>query len=92
MDYAEKLNNYRLPFYHRLDLSATRHTRRGYWTFSLYNAYCNMNVIAVRRDSSYEGVWVTNPATGYRDYVPKNTFQKVRLLPVIPSVSYTWLF
>lgn len=81
MDYYESINNFRLPFYHRLDLSATRHTRNGYWTFSIYNAYCNMNVIAVRRDYSdldYSGL--------------RPVFQKVRLLPFIPSVSYTWEF
>lgn len=36
------INNYRLPFYHRLDLNFTRHTHNGYWNFGLYNAYCNM--------------------------------------------------
>ncbi len=81
----ETLNNYRLPFYHRLDLSATRHTKHGYWTFSLYNAYCNMNVIAVRRDYKY----VYSP---YDASHVKPVFQKIHLLPIIPSVSYTWLF
>lgn len=80
-----EVNNYRLPFYHRLDLGFTRYTKHGYWTFSLYNAYCHMNVIGVRlgeewKDNSY-GDWV---------YYPK--FQKVKLLPIIPSVSYTWIF
>ena len=73
-----EINNYRLPFYHRLDLSAIRHTRRGgYWTFSLYNAYCNMNVIAVHRSDRIDG---------------KPCFKKLRLIPLIPSVSYTWKF
>lgn len=82
---SEGINNFRLPFYHRLDVSFTRHTRNGYWNFSLYNAYCNMNVIGVRLDYS-------------SDYDPSNpgyikpVFQKIHLLPIIPSVSYTWLF
>lgn len=80
MTYYESTNNYRLPFYHRLDLSATRHTRRGYWTFSVYNAYCYMNVIAVRRDSD----WLGNKVV--------DMFQHVRAIPIIPSVSYTWNF
>lgn len=83
----EKVNNYRLPFYHRLDLAATRKTHNGYWTFSLYNAYCNMNVIAVRRDYSNTMVPLPN---GDFDYKP--VFQKIRLIPIIPSVSYTWIF
>ncbi len=71
------INNYQLPFYHRLDISCTVRNSRGYWTFSLYNAYCHMNTIAIRR--AYDNR--NNPV-----------FQKVKLLPVIPSISYTWLF
>lgn len=82
---SEGVNNYRLPFYHRLDVSFTRHTHNGYWNFSLYNAYCNMNVIAVRLD--YSDYY--DPA--HPDYI-KPVFQKIHLLPIIPSVSYTWLF
>ena len=78
------LNNYRLPFYHRLDLSCTVSNSRGYWTFSLYNAYSHMNTIGVRRawrDVRVEGHMVSRPV-----------FQKIKLLPIIPSISYTWLF
>lgn len=71
------VNNYRLPFYHRLDLGATRNTRCGYWTFSVYNAYCNMNVIAITRRYSQDGTY---------------PYYKLRLIPIIPSVSYTWKF
>ncbi len=84
-----KINDYQLPFYHRLDLACTVRNSRGYWTFGLYNAYCHLNTIGVR--------------CGYKDrvsYGPNNVvwyhaepvFQKVKLLPVIPSVSYTWQF
>lgn len=79
------VNNYRLPFYHRLDVSFRRKTRCGYWDFSLYNAYCNMNTIAVRRDYSEDGNW----NDGWQ-LTP--VFQKIKLIPIIPSVSYTWLF
>ncbi len=71
------LNNYQLPFYHRLDLSCTVRNRRGFWNFSVYNAYCHMNTIAIRR--------------GYDDY-SRPVFQKVKMLPIIPSISYTWQF
>ncbi len=70
------VNNFRLPFFHRLDFSAIRHTRHGYWTFGLYNAYCHMNIIGLRRG----------------DKNGRNVFQKVRSLPVLPSISYTWKF
>lgn len=71
------LNNYRLPFYHRLDLSLTVRNRRGYWNFSFYNAYCHMNVVSVERSHD-------------DDYRP--VFKKIKMLPLIPSISYTWKF
>lgn len=84
LDYVTRLNNYRLPFYHRLDLGVNRYTKHGMWTFSAYNAYCNMNVIALRKTTSY--YWVGNKVVT----TPK--FQKLKLIPIIPSVSYTWSF
>lgn len=82
------INNYRLPFYHRMDIGFKRHTKHGYWDFSLYNAYCNMNTIAVRRDYAVDSYF--DPSTG--SFTIRPEFQKVKLIPVIPSVSYTWLF
>ncbi|MDE6272638.1 MAG: TonB-dependent receptor [Muribaculaceae bacterium] len=87
MPLATTENNFRLPFYHRMDLNFRRNTRHGYWNFSLYNAYCNLNTIAVIRDyndghmDTATGSWISEPV-----------FKKLRLIPIIPSVSYTWLF
>ncbi|MDE6770772.1 MAG: hypothetical protein K2J78_13700 [Muribaculaceae bacterium] len=78
------INNYQLPFYHRLDLACIVRNKRGYWTFSFYNAYNHMNTVAVIRGSSKESIW--NPPYW------KPVFQKVKLLPIIPSISYTWKF
>lgn len=72
-----RINSYQLPFYHRLDLSCTVRNRRGFWTFSLFNAYCHINTVAVRRTYNDAG---------------RPVFQKVKLLPIIPSISYTWQF
>ena len=72
-----RINNYQLPFYHRLDLSCTVRNKRGYWTFSLFNAYCHMNTVAIRRAYTNSN---------------RPMFQKVKLLPIIPSISYTWQF
>ena len=83
-----RINNYQLPFYHRLDLSCRVNNRHGYWTFGLYNAYCHMNTIAIRR--SYKIVMETTPSGTNSTLKP--VFQKVKLLPVIPSISYTWQF
>lgn len=72
-----KINNYQLPFYHRLDLSCTVRNRRGYWNFSLYNAYCKMNTVAI--------------VNGY-DKKDRPVYKKFGFLPIIPSISYTWQF
>lgn len=87
LDYSSSINNYRLPFYHRLDLSANRYTRRGKWTFSLYNAYCNMSVIGIRKVTNYFVDFY-----GLNSNYPVTTYKKYRLVPIIPSVSYTWIF
>lgn len=71
------LNNYSLPFYHRLDLSCMIKNRRGYWTFGIYNAYCNLNTVAIQRYYTDSG---------------DRAFRKVSILPFIPSISYTWQF
>ncbi len=82
------VNNYQLPFYHRLDLSCTVRNSRGYWTFGLYNAYNHMNVVAVRGGYRDE----TEVTPDHIIYTSRPVFQKVKLLPVIPSISYTWEF
>lgn len=83
----EMINNYQLPFYHRLDVSCKVKNSRGYWTFGLYNAYNHMNIIAIKRD--YKDEWIQNPNGSYSLI---STFKKVKLLPILPSISYTWEF
>lgn len=84
IDLGTKLNNFRLPFYHRLDVSANHRTKHGLWNFSLYNAYCNMNVITIKREISID--------SSDHTYTGKNQYKALRLIPLIPSVSYTWYF
>jgi CarboxypepD_reg-like domain/TonB-dependent Receptor Plug Domain/TonB dependent receptor len=82
-----KINQYRLPSYHRIDFSATltpkRNERRKLkteWVFSVYNAYSRQNPYFTYFDQS------GNPLDG--------TFQiqakQVSIFPIIPSV--TWNF
>lgn len=82
------VNNYQLPFYHRLDLGVKVRNNHGYWNFGLYNAYCHMNAVAIRRSNKVE---VIQTPTGV-EYKVYPVFQKVSLIPVIPSISYTWEF
>lgn len=78
----EKLNNVRLPAYHRLDIGMNfRHfTKRGHeriWNVSVYNAYSRMNPLYVEVEQKKNGGYV-GKATG--------------IFPIIPSFSYTLKF
>ncbi|WP_347159913.1 TonB-dependent receptor [Pontibacter chitinilyticus] len=83
--YSER-NGYRLPDYHRLDLSATyekpKNEFRKYsssWTLSIYNAYARKNAFSVYfRESE-------NDAT-------KTEAVKTYLFGIIPSVTYNFNF
>lgn len=86
----EDINHYQLPFYHRLDLSCMVRNKRGYWTFGLYNAYNHRNVVAVWQ--GYKDTLKWNPDYGLYWSHSRPTFYNMRLLPVIPSISYTWKF
>ena len=82
------INNYQLPFYHRLDIDFKVRNRRGYWNFGLYNAYCNMNAIAIVRGDKAELSVAPGSIIGYE----RPVFKKLTLIPLIPSISYTWQF
>lgn len=87
------LNYFQLPFYHRLDLACVVKNKRGYWTFSLYNAYNHLNTIAISRGENKS--WkVSQDKYGNISCSWEHTpiFKKVSLLPILPSISYTWEF
>lgn len=83
LDYYSERNNVRLPAYSRLDIGMSiyknlKNGHRTIWNFSLYNAYCRMNAMTIRKDD-------------FVSYDDKNrSFQKFSLIPVVPSVSYTY--
>ena len=84
-----KINQYRLPAYHRMDLSATLtpQQRPGKrlqqsWVFSLYNAYSRLNPYFIYFDQ--EG----NPMDGSL----KIEARKVSLFPIIPAVTWNFKF
>lgn len=89
LEYFEGKNNYRLPAYHRLDLGINfyrpkANNRMGIWSISLYNAYSRMNPIAVTKDWYHDYPYSGSSINSY--------YQTVSLLPIIPSVSYTYKF
>lgn len=84
-----KINSYRLPAYHRLDLSATytpRQPRRGkfshYWVFSIYNVYSRLNPYFIYFDQT------GSPLDG----TLKVDARQVSLFPILPSVTWNFKF
>ncbi len=83
-DYGQR-NGFRLPAYHRMDLSATlkgRETSKfgSDWVFSIYNAYSRLNPFFIFFET--EGAAATNDLS----LVAK----QVSIFPIIPTV--TWNF
>ena len=84
-----KVNQYRLPAYHRLDFSATLVPRQPknkrfnyYWVFSIYNTYSRLNPYFIYFDqtgSPYDGSL-------------KIDARQVSLFPIIPSVTWNFKF
>lgn len=83
------INGYRLPSYHRLDLSATYTPKhkpgrrlQGSWVFSTYNTYSRMNPYFIYYDQSgspYDGTL-------------KIEARQVSLFPILPSVTWNFKF
>jgi hypothetical protein len=83
------LNQYRMPAYHRMDLSATytpipkkKRKLNGYWVFSLYNTYSRMNPYFIYFDQSGS---VANSDL-------KVEARQVSLFPVLPAVTWNFKF
>jgi TonB dependent receptor/TonB-dependent Receptor Plug Domain/CarboxypepD_reg-like domain len=88
IEYFSKINAYRLPAYHRLDVSATytpQHSKprkwQGSWTFSIYNVYDHHNPYFLYVD--VQG----NVQSG-----TKLTVYEVYILPILPSITYNFKF
>jgi hypothetical protein len=84
-----KTNSYRMPSYHRLDVSATytpQHTTprkwQGSWTFSIYNIYNHTNPYFLYIDKQE----VDNNGT------LKLKVKEVYILPLLPSITYNFKF
>lgn len=90
IDYAPHRNNYRLPPSHRLNLGIDYHRtgKRGesVWNFGIYNAYnrMNPNFVFYTADKEYE------QDSGL--YRRREKLKSVTILPIIPSLSYTYKF
>ncbi|MEO7044079.1 MAG: TonB-dependent receptor [Ferruginibacter sp.] len=84
-----QINQYRLPSYHRLDLSATLTPKRNVnrkmqteWVFSIYNVYSRKNPYFIYFDQT------GNPYDGSLRVQAK----QVSLFPIIPAVTWNFKF
>lgn len=92
-DVITERNGYRLPAYHRLDLSATYNPRpkagrkwRGQWVLSVYNAYNRANAFTIytRTTQNDDGDIVGD---GYTKEA-----RMIYLFPILPSITYNFKF
>jgi hypothetical protein len=89
--YYSDRNKYRLPDYHRLDLSITldeslkvKKKWKGSWTFSVVNLYARKNAF-----SAYYKKDIPNPSNNYR------TFSEYTLYIIgkpFPTITYNFDF
>ena len=84
-----RINEYRLPSYHRLDLSAIltpkKNEKRKWkseWVFSIYNTYSRQNPYFIYFDQT------GNPFNGTLQIQAK----QVSLFPIIPAVTWNFKF
>ncbi len=84
-----KINQYRLPDYHRIDISATLTPKekpgkrlKQSWVFSIYNAYSRLNPYFIYFDQSINGFEGSQTIEA----------RKVSLFPIIPAVTWNFKF
>lgn len=83
IDLYDRINDYRLPAYHRLDIAATyinKQTEKfeSSWTFSIYNVYNRANPYFIYFEPDLD-------AQKVRAYM-------VYLFPILPSVAWNFKF
>ncbi|MDH4295346.1 MAG: TonB-dependent receptor [Cyclobacteriaceae bacterium] len=92
-DVITERNGYRLPAFHRLDLSATLTPKKnanrkwhGQWVFSVYNAYNRQNpfTIYTRTAKNEDGDVIGDGRT--------KEARMIYLFPILPSVTYNFKF
>jgi len=74
--YFEKRNDYRMPDYHRMDVSFNFHKQKKHgvrtWSVSVYNLYNRKNAFFLYPDGEY--------------------LKQISLFPILPSISYSFKF
>jgi hypothetical protein len=86
-------NGFRLPDFHRLDLSATLKSRivpgrkwSSEWNFSIYNAYNRKNPFTIYTRTVRDSEGNTVQGSSEKEAV------MIYLFPILPSISYNLKF
>ncbi len=92
-DVITERNGYRLPAFHRLDLSATYTPKKnanrkwkGQWVFSVYNAYNRQNPFTI-----YTRITKDDDGETIGDGYTKEA-RMIYLFPILPSITYNFKF
>ena len=67
-------------------MSAARLSTGTSGNISIYNAYCHMNAITIKKDNINDVFFNPDKENWHR------TFKTLSLIPIIPSFSYTYYF
>jgi len=95
ISHLENRNNYRLPAQHRLDVGVNFHKEKKNglrtWSVSVYNAYNQINPFMLYWKYDYNAPYtISTPGTYIQTY--KKRLAKVSILPIIPTVTYSFKF
>ena len=86
--YVSSRNNYRMPSYHRMDLSMNFNKEMKHGTrtvnVSVYNLYNRQNPFMVYESGGY--------SYNYQGHIYPSALVQLSIFPIIPSVSYIWKF
>lgn len=97
-------NQYRMPAYHRLDISYTLYSKEKpnrkwshYWNFSIYNVYNRANAysITLREKDTADRPIFYDPPTNTNPPPPpvlKSEAVKVTLFKIIPAITWNFQF
>lgn len=90
LDFVESRNNFRLPAYHRMDISVNFHKQKKHgirtWNISIYNLYNHQNPFIVYPKTEYMAL---SDGQSFRSFT--GLYQR-SLFPIMPSISHIYKF
>ncbi|MDR1859841.1 MAG: TonB-dependent receptor [Bacteroidales bacterium] len=97
-EYIDSRNNYRMPPSHRLNVGINFHKRKKYgtrtWNVSIYNLYNAMNpaFMYTETETAYPSDYNPFSSAINPDVYEKKVLKKMTILPLLPSISYSYKF